>query len=278
MFTSIVVALDLEATGDRALPFAASLAALGRLPVELLTVSSPGLPADVDVFELERRAAAHGLGDYSCVVLHDEHAGTAIADHMASLPNGLLVMGTTAKGPVTSHVFGSVSEYVLAHVDCAVLVTGPRAAAHRLVSPTLIACVGDSDRTDAAAPPIASWLDAFGGQTCIVTVEPNDTTSDSTEATARLTKLSERLAANGGGSPTQRILRGDDPVRTLQDFSQGFTDPVFAAVSARWTDRQFHRHSVTRNLVRHSPWPILVVPAQATTAGEPATRHFDAAC
>ena len=56
MFTSIVVALDLGNVGDRALPFTASLATLGRLPVELITISSPGMPTAVDLYELERRA------------------------------------------------------------------------------------------------------------------------------------------------------------------------------------------------------------------------------
>ena len=64
---------------------------------------------------------------------------------------------------------------------------------------------------------------------------------------------------------------------SLQEFAEGISDPVFVAVSVRWTDRHFHRHSVTRNLVRHSPWPILVVPARPATIDEPPTRHFDAA-
>ena len=99
MFTSIVVALDLEATGDRALPIAAWLATLGDLPVDLITVSSQGMPTAADVFELERRAAAHGLVDDACLVLHGEDPGATIVERMASRPGALLVMGTTAKGP-----------------------------------------------------------------------------------------------------------------------------------------------------------------------------------
>ena len=44
MFTSLVVALDLEATGDRALPVVRALSRLADVAVELVTVSSPRLP------------------------------------------------------------------------------------------------------------------------------------------------------------------------------------------------------------------------------------------
>ena len=278
MFTSIVVALDLEATGDRALPFAASLAALGELDVELLTVSSIGMPTAVDSFELERRASAHRLVDYSCAVLRADDAGATIVEYLASRPGALLAMGTTAKGPVAGHLFGSVSEHVLGHIASPVLVAGPRTAGHRLVSPTMIACVGDSDRVEAAAPPIVSWLRTFGGEACVATVQPSGASGDIVDARERVRQLAERLTAIGAGHPAQRILRGDDPVASLEDLAHGFADPVFAAVSARWTDGRFHRHSVTRNLVRHSTWPVLVVPAQPAIADQTPTQHLDAAC
>ena len=132
MFTSIVVALDLGSVGDRALPFTASLATLGRLPVELITISSPGMPTAVDLYELERRAKGYGLEHFSCHVLHDDDSGAAIVAHMASRPDALLVMGSSAKGPVAGQLLGSVSEYVLGHIEQ--LRAGRRAARHRHVA------------------------------------------------------------------------------------------------------------------------------------------------
>ena len=79
-FTSIVVALDLEENGDRALPVARGLAELGEIPVELLTVSSPQLAEDVDVFELRRRAADNGWPDSRYTIAHDNHPARAIVD------------------------------------------------------------------------------------------------------------------------------------------------------------------------------------------------------
>ncbi len=170
MFTSIVVALDLGSVGDRALPFTASLATLGGLPVELITISSPGMPTAVDLYELERRAKGYGLEHFSCHVLHDDDSGAAIVAHMASRPDALLVMGSSAKGPVAGHLLGSVSEYVLGHIGSSVLVVGPRTSSRRLTSPTLVAIAGEADSGDVAAQTIAAWVATFGGQVVNATV------------------------------------------------------------------------------------------------------------
>src|SRR5262245_19698257 len=69
MFKTLVVALDLEPDGDRALPVAAALARAGGLAVDLVTVSSPGLPPAADAYELERRAHAYGWGPDSWSVV-----------------------------------------------------------------------------------------------------------------------------------------------------------------------------------------------------------------
>src|SRR4051794_15536300 len=60
MFKTLVVALDLEADGDRALPVVRALSRAGTVAVDLVTVSSPGLPAAADAYELEHRAVANG--------------------------------------------------------------------------------------------------------------------------------------------------------------------------------------------------------------------------
>ena len=68
MFRSIVVALDLESGGDRALPVARQLAATGNLPVTLLTVSSPHMSEDAGCLRAEPASdgewlAGRQLGD-----------------------------------------------------------------------------------------------------------------------------------------------------------------------------------------------------------------------
>ena len=195
MFTSIVVSLDLDDTGDRALPAAAWLAKLSGLPVELITVSSPGMPTAIDTYELERRAKIYRLDRFSCLVLHDHDAGAAIIEHMAARPEALLVMGTSAKGPVARHFLGSVSEYVLGHICGPALVAGPRTTTHGSASPTLIVCMGDSDRVDVTVGAIASWVGTFGGRTVLTTVESTGDDTAAALASDRLGQLAGRVAA-----------------------------------------------------------------------------------
>ena len=116
MYTSMVVALDLENVGDQALPVAASLGRAGGLDVELVTVSSPHMPSEPDIFELDQRAAAQHLERHSSTVLHRDEDGPVMVEHMASLPDALLVMGTSARGPLSALFLGSVTEYVIGHL------------------------------------------------------------------------------------------------------------------------------------------------------------------
>ena len=274
MFTSIVVSLDLDDTGDRALPAAAWLAKLSGLPVELITVSSPGMPTAIDTYELERRAKMYRLDRFSCLVLHDDDAGAAIIEHMAARPRALLVMGTSAKGPVARHFLGSVSEYVLGRICSPALVAGPRTTTRCSASPTLIACVGDSDRVDVLVPAIASWVGTFGGRTVLTTVESTGDDTAAALASDRLGQLAGQVAAACGSTTTPVVLHDRDAATALDEFARGITDAVLLAVSARWTDTHVHRHSVTRNLVRHSTAPVLVVPATRMAP----TRRLDPVC
>ena len=124
-FQSIVVALDLEDGGDRALPVARSLPTRSDVRVELLTVASPNVPDDVDAYELRRRAETYGWPDAVCTVVHDDRPVRGIAEHVAGRPGAVLVMATTAKSSLRKRLLGSVTEDVLRTVDRPVLLVGP---------------------------------------------------------------------------------------------------------------------------------------------------------
>jgi hypothetical protein len=70
VFNSIV-ALDLASNVRRALPVARSLAELGDLPMQLLTVSPPWVSEQIDTCELERIADGHDFTPHSWVIEHE---------------------------------------------------------------------------------------------------------------------------------------------------------------------------------------------------------------
>lgn len=274
MFGSIVVPLDLEVIGDRALPVVRSLAQLGGLSVELLTISSPRMEGYADACELGRRVRAHGLGPHSINVLYDDDAGRAITQFLDGRDDALVVMGTSAKGTLHELAFGSVSEYVLANAHRPVVVVGPRVDPSRWTGhPQLVVAVDESDVSDAAVPVIESWLHTFGERAVrVVEVAPVAVSVDAalheTRDSAPLMRgepdRARRFAtvlAGRGVAASSQVLYGGDPAARLADLDVDDGDAVLVATSSDWTTPGVHWWSTTRRIAQHSTHPVLVVPA-----------------
>jgi nucleotide-binding universal stress UspA family protein len=227
VFTTIVVALDLTQNGDRALPVAGALSELAEVSVDLLTVSSMHVSEEVDEFELSRRATAHGWPAHSYCIVHSNDAAQAIADHVKGRDEVLLVMATSAKRPVLGHMLGSVSEAVLRLIDRPVLFVGPHVPADfTAANPTLIHCVDSGSPRAAAAAAIDVWTQTFRGP-------PTHT--------------------------AEIAGRDEPPPVSLERIAGQFRGAVFVCTSTNLTSGH-HWHSVTRELVRRSVHPVLVVP------------------
>jgi nucleotide-binding universal stress UspA family protein len=81
VFSSVLVAVDLDAAADRAIPVACALARLGGLPIELLTVVPPGTTR-VRREELDERVRPFGVEPHRSLVVEDDDPGTAIAEQV----------------------------------------------------------------------------------------------------------------------------------------------------------------------------------------------------
>jgi nucleotide-binding universal stress UspA family protein len=262
--SSLVVALDLvEDVGDRALPIVRSLAHLGNIAIELLTVSSPNLDEDVDAYELERRRHALDWPATTSTILHDENPAAAIAAHVAERPDSLLVMASSAKRTLTGLFLGGVSEEVLTLVDRPVLLAGPRVGpASHAMRPTLVACVDESGIDAPAVSAITKWLHTFrGGNPWIVeVVAPGDGPTTGSES-SNVRRVAQLLADHGIPASWD-VLHGNEPDVALIEFGKRLCDPIFVAMSVRWTDGRLHWRSTTRKLVQRSTLPVLVIPVR----------------
>jgi hypothetical protein len=99
----------------------------------------------------------------------DDDTGRAITAHLSTRDDPLLVMASTTKGPIGERLFGSVSEYVLAHARRPMVIVGPYVHLHSAdTPPTLVACVDDSTNAEAAVPVIATWQQTLGGEAVVV--------------------------------------------------------------------------------------------------------------
>ena len=278
-FTSLVVALDFEANGDRALPIARGLAELGGIPVELLTVSSPHLAADLDVFELQRRAADNGWPDNCYTIAHDNHPAQAIVAEVQRRDGALLVMATSAQPPLAGHLLGNVIEEVLEAIDQPVLLVGPNVpSSYVLRRPTLVCCVDDTDVAVASVPAIARWVGTFdGGETWVTEVIPTGSGAIRRASTAsEHVRSLARLLTDQGLPAAWGVLCGDDADVRLEEFGDHVSDPVFVATSVRWTDGRLHWRSTAHQLVQRSTRPILLVPAKRTREAVETSEKSDA--
>jgi nucleotide-binding universal stress UspA family protein len=266
MFRSIVVPLDLEAGGDRALPFAGALAIQARLPLELITVSSPAMAEELDLYELAQRARSTGAACTSRV-LHDNDIARAILSFVADQPDPLIVMATRARGPLGEQFLGSVSEAVLARADRPVLLVGPKVVTDDpQASATLVVGVDRTPTAELAAPALASWLGAFGGpKPWLVEVLPpaagRAELGDVFESSA-VHRMARRLEGEGIEVEWE-VVHAKRPAEGLIDFADHVADAVLVVASARWADPQHtHLTSVARKLTHDAHHPVLVIPAQ----------------
>jgi nucleotide-binding universal stress UspA family protein len=277
MFKTLVVALDLETDGDRALPVVKALSRAGKVAVDLVTVASPGLPSEPDVFELEQRARANGWDPDAWSLIHDVDVPSALLQHTARRDDPLIVMATSARPPWSSAMFGGIPYDVLRRTDRPVLLIGPNVpSSFTPRRTTLVACLDAAESAERAIPTILSWQQTFAADAPHVAEVISDLQPEA-PALQRLDRFRRMLAAQGV-HPDVDLRHGDDPVDALEPTADLLLGAIYVATSARYTDGRLHWHSTTRDLVRRATRPVLVVPARPAAlplrvAADPAEHH-----
>ena len=263
-FNTIVVPVDLDGHSDRSLEVARSLAVLGDVPVQLVTV----LPRHYDplsaVEPLDRRARALDLPNWTSIVLLGDDPALAIAEHALTLAQPLVVMATVAHGLFAEFVSASTSATLLSHVRAPVLVIGPHVRDWTATAPTLLACVSPSDDPDPMVSVMARWMHTFGGRApwFLEVLSPGDMPAGDNDLreSGLVQRRAEQLNALGVASEWE-VLHGGDAVDALESFAEGMVEPVLIVESQRWTDpSRLHLHSVARKLAHRSRQPVLVLP------------------
>ena len=223
------------------------------------------MPSAIDAYELERRALRYGWDSGSWTIVHDIDAASGIVEHAARRPAPLLVMATSARRPMSTSVFGSVTRDVLRRSQVPVLLIGPSVSQdHAPPSMSLVVGVDREATNMSTVPAIASWHATFDGPPPHL-VDVIGRFDDDQPARRRLDELAAALAGHDIHA-AEHVVIADDPITGLDAVAAGVDDPVFVAVSARYTDGRLHWHSTTQRLVAHAPCPVLVVPARPLPA------------
>jgi len=267
-YRGVVVAVDPQRLDASALAVGAALgAALGRC--ELLSVAPLGARTELIAAHLARAAHRCGTGDVQGVVVQSDDPASAIIEHVGD--DRLLVMGCGATHPMRLPNAGDVGRNILGTTSQPVLVVGPGVSTTFDPHAPLIVCAGEDRPPPLVVTAVERWLGSFdNSDTWVTRVVP--TSTDVGRCGARTAEHWTEMLRHNDVPAQVRILHGGDPTEWLNDFVAQLPNGVYVASSSRYTDRRRHLHSTTRDLIRRSRHPVLVVPIRAHNAAEVARR------
>lgn len=255
MFGSVIVLVEPDGQQEPAAAVAETLAELGHVQLELVTVVGGADDAAVTA-ALEARARRSPVR-CTVVVLQSEHVVASLEEHLASRRDALVVLASHARGVAGALVLGSVSEALLTRVDRPMLLVSPRVPESHALGESVIAGVADGPGAGAMLPWLAGWVRWIGGDAWVVQCAgPGDWRRTS----ADVARLADSLRARGVDAQWD-ILHGRSPAASLIDFATCMGGGIIIVASERWTEPgRVHWASTARSLVHRSPFPVLVVP------------------
>ena len=268
-FSDLVASLESEAEGRPVLDLARGLSRRSGIPLELVTVNSPGTAERRDRDELQAaldRAGAEGRP----VVLHGDDVAVAVAEHLDQLVNPLVCMVSRGRRPFGAMVLGSASEELLRRTRHPVLLVGPKARAITTLSRTLVACLDGTDASEHILPVVLAWTSTFGGDVLAVRHVADDVSADDVSAdearigAAQLERavvwLRERDVAAGS-----EVIEGRSASIAICEVARRVgVSAVAMTTHARPPLRRIEFGSVALDVLRDAERPVLLVnPAAA---------------
>jgi nucleotide-binding universal stress UspA family protein len=193
-------------------------------------------------------------------------ATDAILRTVQTQPTDLVVIGSRGVSGFTYLLLGSVSEEVVRHAPCPVLVARPLRAG---LQAAVLGC-DDSECSRHAA----EWLERFplprGCALHTVTVQPRHGATVSAPHGA-LPSLPEKRAEHAALSPGRRAsasVENGDPAQTLLRVAeQREADLIVVGSHGRSGIGRLLLGSVSENVLRHAPCSVLVVKSSRSARG-----------
>jgi nucleotide-binding universal stress UspA family protein len=256
MTSTILVPLDFSEEADRALPIARALADASGHRLEVIVVSGCPPQADSDAGEVAWHARNIRVGvDAIHVDTGEDVPGGILAE--ADLRNATLCVATHVRGPAADLVMHSVANELIRR-DGPIVLVGPRLPPTRRRVANVLACVDGSPSSAGIVPAVAAWATAMDVKARVVeAVRAADAPSAGHSA-------AEACAALQGAGVDAHwdVVEADHPANGLLLAAAEMDAPLVAIGRRRHRRGVGHPPlgAVARELVRHSPDPVLVVP------------------
>lgn len=279
MIHEVLVPLDFSDQADRALPVACTVAEQLGARLGAVVVTDPGLDPGPDDREARLRARRAGCDLDRTVLRTDDDVAAGL---LAAAPSSatLLCLATRARGAAAGLVLRSVGEEVICRSAGPVLAVGP-AVPPGPAAPLqrIVGCVdGEEDRlTERLLDTMAEWAAALRCESHLVRVAaPRTLANRALDARERLDDVARRLWARGELATSALVADDDVSAGIVRALARRPGTLCVMASHGRSGLQRLTLGSVTLEVLRRAPVPVLVVPARAA-ATPPSPSHSLAA-
>lgn len=262
----VLVPVDDTTLSHRAIRVATTIAWALDVPVQLVTVQSPGVDELATRLELEGLAAVIADRRRPPLVLESNDVASALLEESARL-RALLCMSTHARSALGSLVLGSTTAAVAERSKDPVVLVGPRATPMDRLDRVIVAGPGD-DRAGLALD-VALQLAAPAGATLrVVRVEAEDADAQTmTEANRGLRVLLERCTAAHVTAQLDVVASPDVAGALAWAVEDVSADLLVVSARHHLTFERLLGGDVVREVVRRAQCPVLVVPEGMQSEG-----------
>ena len=262
-FSHLATCFDSAAESRQAIDTALTLVKRSSIPLEVITVNSPGVSEMRDHDEL-RAAVISPAIQAQTVVLHGNDVAATIAAHLDTLPSPLLCMASRGRGALGAAALGSVSERILRITHHPVLLVGPHARAITSLSHTLLVCLDGSDASAHILPAAHAWASTFGNDVLVLhdlgDSDDRHTRVAHAQVDHAVTWFRERSIAASG-----EFAYGASPEETIAETARRFgISAVAMTTRARTPLRRLEFGSVAMHVLREASRSVLIVNPNAS--------------
>ncbi len=262
MFNRIIVPTDGSDYSWRAVAVGDALARQCDAPLELLEVVT--YPADVKRAEQLIRERLDqtplSIPASAAARVMQRSVGFTIADHVAKVNGGMLVMSTFGRGR-TEAILGSVAVDVLREMFGPLIVVGPKASTDRVdFQGELIVPVDGSDFSETMLSLGAAWGIGLGARPWVVEVVAPDQVQveDATEG-SYAARLARDIRRTSHHDVQFEVLHGKRPGKAIADFADSIeASLIVASTHGRTGLARLTLGSVAMEIVRHAPCPVVL--------------------
>jgi nucleotide-binding universal stress UspA family protein len=259
MTKTVVVPLDGSERSQRALQPAAWLAKRSGADLHLITTCFSDDTTTEKAF-LERSADLLPGDHVTTQVVRPTFPYYGIIETVEGSPEGLLVMSTHGRTGASRVLLGSVADDVMTQTTAPVVLIGPECQPIKDDADELLVCLDDSTEALAALPLAADWAKQLDINARIVNVDDPQRAAVVTPGEG---PASDALATlrDADISATFSLLRNGSPARAIVAHAKARHAALIVMMThSRGGFRARAMGTVTGEVVKHSPCPVLVHP------------------